>query len=252
MGESRALPLAAGGCQPQSPRLGRGWSRGLPLLCGLSRLPSPGYPGDSRHPGLGIAQPPGPGWARSKRIPGREAPPSPRPGGRRHSPHLHPAPPRRTVDSGGRRRPRLRTDRPALHSRPLRSGAAGCAPASLTQRVGHIRQEADSLVPSQAEVRTGEMRPRSPCALFLLLQLLVASPAQLGAQVSAQLSVPRLSAGAQDLNHAPLERYGARLWFQRQARDPRPLDAPLAAPGPLLTVHPGPRGSGLRGGLPGV
>lgn len=34
------------------------------------------------------------------------------------------------------------------------------------------------------------MRPRGPGALFLLLPLLVASPAQLGAQVSAQLSVP--------------------------------------------------------------
>lgn len=74
------------------------------------------------------------------------------------------------------------------------------------------------------------MRPRGACALFLLLPLLVASPAQLGAQVSVQLTVLRLPAGAQDTSHAPLERYGTRLCFQRVARDPRPLDAPRAAP----------------------
>lgn len=36
------------------------------------------------------------------------------------------------------------------------------------------------------------MQPRSPCALLLLLLLLVADPAQLSAQVSAQVSVPCL------------------------------------------------------------
>lgn len=105
------------------------------------------------------------------------------------------------MEAGGRRRPRPRKDGTALHSGPLPSRVAGCAQASLTQRAGHTQQEADSLVLSQAQVRTGEMRPRSPCALFLLLPLLVASPAQLGAQVSAQLTVPRVPAGAQELNH---------------------------------------------------
>lgn len=75
----------------------------------------------------------GPGWARSKRIPSRAAPPSPRPGGRRRPP----TPPHWTVDAGGRRRPRPHTDRTALPSHPLLSGADGCTPASLTQRAGH-------------------------------------------------------------------------------------------------------------------
>lgn len=186
--------------------------------------PSPGALGTPAILVLASRRLQGPCWARSKRIPGRAAPPPPRPG-------AGTAPPIPAPLDRGRWYPKASQAAHGPVCAPLPSPvlrAAGCSPAPLTQRAGHVGQEADSLVPSHAEVRTSEMQPRGPGALLLLLlPLLVALPAQLSAQVSGHPRVPRLPACARRAGPRStggegwgLERSGAGLAFRREAPDP--------------------------------
>lgn len=192
----------------RSPRVDRpGWeSRSATCSWGVSfsmagkgpvswpgQPPSPGALGTPAILVLASRRLQGPCWARSKRIPGRAAPPPPQPRAGAAPPHPRPAGP-------GRWWPKASQAAHGPVCAPLPSPllrAAGCSPASLTQRAGHVGQQADSLVPSHAEVRTSEMQPRGPGALLLLLPLLVAFPAQLSAQVSGHLRAPRRLARAQ-------------------------------------------------------
>lgn len=162
--------------------------------------PSPGVgggPRGARRPRPGVAPPPGPGLGALQAHSW--------PGGPSSFPAWGPAPPSPltpycwTMDAGGRRHPRPRA-RARLRSPPLPSRTASCASTSLTLWAGRTQHRLDPLgiswthsAPvgqrcslSGREVRTGEMRPRGPRTLLLLLLLLfVAGPAQLSAQVSA-------------------------------------------------------------------
>ncbi|XP_024414352.3 fibulin-7 isoform X1 [Desmodus rotundus] len=115
------------------------------------------------------------------------------------------------MDAGGRRHPR--PSAPAgLRFPPLPSRTASCASTSLTLWAGRTQHRLDPLgigwthsAPvgqrcslSGREVRTGEMRPRGPRTLLLLLLLLVAGPAQLSAQVMSQVRP-----GQAEVTHSP-------------------------------------------------